>query len=122
MAPRESSSNNKLKFIDPICGMIVEPRSAAGSFEYHGTTYYFCSKGCLQKFQQDPERFLRKPTPQSIQPVRIERAARSSGNNTTDQSLFTCPMHPELRQATPGPCPKCGIALEPLKAARPRHR
>ena len=121
MAPRESSSNNKLKFIDPICGMTVEPRSAAGSFEYHGTTYYFCSKGCLQKFQQDPERFLQTPTPQLIQPVRIERAARSSGSARA-QALFTCPMHPEVRQTTLGSCPKCGMALEPLQENLPTSK
>ena len=120
--PGETSNNNQLKFIDPICGMTVEPRSAAGSFEYQGTTYYFCSKGCLQKFQQDPERFLQKPTPQLIQPVRIERAAKSSATSTRDQSLFTCPMHPEVRQATPGSCPKCGMALEALQATLPRSK
>src|SRR5688572_20156037 len=115
------SGETSKQFIDPICGMTVEPRSAAGSFEYNGTTYYFCSKGCLQKFQQDPERFLQTPTPQLIQPVRIERAARSSGN-TRAQALFTCPMHPEVRQTTPGSCPKCGMALEPLQASLPRSK
>ena len=119
MSPGETFNNGPLQFIDPICGMTVEPRSAAGSFEYRGTTYYFCSKGCLQKFQQDPERFLQKPTPQLIQPVRIERAARSSSTSTTEESVFTCPMHPEVRQAMQGPCPKCGMALEPLNVARP---
>ena len=121
--PDETSNNHQpLQFIDPICGMTVEPRSAAGSLEYHGTTYYFCSKGCLEKFRQDPERFLQKPSPQLIQPVRIERAAKSSGTSTPDQSVFTCPMHPEVRQAAPGSCPKCGMALEPLHASRPASK
>jgi P-type Cu+ transporter len=45
--------------IDPVCGMEVDPDTAAGSFEYQGTTYYFCSKGCLEDFSEDPESFLR---------------------------------------------------------------
>jgi Cu+-exporting ATPase len=44
--------------IDPVCGMEVEPESAAGSFEYRGTTYYFCSLGCLEDFREDPESYL----------------------------------------------------------------
>jgi Cu+-exporting ATPase len=44
--------------IDPVCGMEVDPKSAAGSFEYLGTTYYFCSAGCLQDFQEDPDSFV----------------------------------------------------------------
>ena len=120
--PDETSNNAEMKFIDPICGMTVEPHSAAGSFEYRGTTYYFCSKGCLQKFQQEPERFLQKSTPKLVQPVGIGRAARSSATSKRDQSLFTCPMHPEVRQATPGACPKCGMALEPLHAALPSSK
>ncbi|HKO44067.1 MAG TPA: heavy metal translocating P-type ATPase [Pyrinomonadaceae bacterium] len=120
--PDETSNNAEMKSIDPICGMTVEPHSAAGSFEYRGTTYYFCSKGCLQKFQQEPERFLQKSTPKLVQPVGIGRAARSSATSKRDQSLFTCPMHPEVRQATPGACPKCGMALEPLHAALPSSK
>jgi Cu+-exporting ATPase len=44
--------------IDPVCGMEVDPATAAGSFEYRGVTYYFCSEGCLQDFREDPQRFL----------------------------------------------------------------
>ena len=47
------------KHIDPVCGMTVEPRSAAGSYEYHGTTYYFCNPSCLARFRKDPESFLK---------------------------------------------------------------
>ncbi|HKO59734.1 MAG TPA: heavy metal translocating P-type ATPase, partial [Pyrinomonadaceae bacterium] len=117
MTPGETSA----QFIDPVCGMTVQPETAAGSFEYKGTTYYFCSKGCVQKFQQDPERFLQKSTPQLIQPLRIERSVKAPGVITTQQ-LFTCPMHPEVRQEKPGSCPKCGMALEPLQVAAPRSK
>lgn len=122
MTTRERANNDLVKSVDPICGMTVEPRTAAGSLAYQGTTYYFCSKGCLQKFQQDPENFLRKPTPQLIQPVGIERVAKSPARSTRDHSLFTCPMHPDVRPDTPGSCPKCGMALEPLNAALPRSK
>ncbi len=44
--------------IDPVCGMAVDPKSAAGSFEYRGTTYYFCSVGCLEDFKEDPASYV----------------------------------------------------------------
>ena len=117
----ETSRNDQARqIIDPICGMTVEPHSAAGSFEYNGTTYYFCSKGCLQKFQQDPELFLKKPTPQLSQPVGIQRRPKAP-DITQEQTIFTCPMHPEVR-GKPGSCPKCGMALEPLQASLPQSK
>ncbi len=90
---------------DPVCGMSVVPESAAGSFEHAGETYYFCSKGCLAKFQADPERFLRGG-PVGMHDV----AARPLPSGT----LYTCPMDPEIIQEGPGSCPKCGMALEPM--------
>ncbi len=86
--------------IDPVCGMTVQPATAAGSYEYRGTTYYFCNPSCLNRFKADPESFL-KP--------RGESASASA----TD-ALYTCPMHPEIVQHGPGACPKCGMALEPM--------
>ncbi len=119
---KSASDQTSAQFIDPVCGMTVKPQSAAGSFEHNYTTYYFCSKSCLQKFREDPERFLHKPAPQLIQPLRIIRAeniAAQSGSTAesgsgSDLPVFTCPMHPEVRQSKPGPCPKCGMSLEPL--------
>src|SRR6185312_3005738 len=95
-------------FIDPICGMTVDPQSAAGSTEHNGTTYYFCSKHCLQKFVADPESFLRPPA--SVQLTGITRASKPKQAAST----HTCPMHPEVRQEGAGSCPKCGMALEPV--------
>ncbi|HEY5885262.1 MAG TPA: heavy metal translocating P-type ATPase [Pyrinomonadaceae bacterium] len=113
----ETSNNDQArKNIDPVCGMTVDPHSAAGSHEYNGTNYYFCSKGCLQKFQQDPEGFLQKSTPQLIHPVGIQRSVHQPEVTTVDR-VFTCPMHPEVRQSKQGACPKCGMTLEPLQAA-----
>lgn len=90
--------------IDPVCHMIVDPESAAGSFEFEGKTYYFCSKHCLHKFSTNPQQFL-EPAP-AIQPISITRSK--------DASAYTCPMHPEVQQMGHGSCPKCGMALEPL--------
>jgi len=88
--------------VDPVCGMTVEPQHAAGSSVYQGRTYYFCSKGCIAKFEANPERYLH-PAAQP-EPMALEGAAGVE---------YTCPMHPEVRQTGPGSCPKCGMALEP---------
>jgi len=95
--------------IDPVCGMTVSLKTAAGSFEYNGQTYYFCSRHCLAKFHSKPESFLNRPAaPMMTQPVGIQRAKPSQ--KTTS---FTCPMHPEIVRDAPGSCPICGMALEP---------
>jgi Cu+-exporting ATPase len=95
---------------DPVCGMSVRPASAAGSFEYKGETYYFCSPHCLDKFRVDPEQFLSKSTkPKASQPVRIRNESKAASSVPQN---YTCPMHPEVRQNKPGSCPKCGMALE----------
>jgi len=80
--------------IDPVCGMPVDPSHAAGKSSYQEKVYYFCSKGCLAKFEADPEKYLH-PAAQS------------------EAVEYTCPMHPEVRKVGPGSCPKCGMALEP---------
>jgi Cu+-exporting ATPase len=88
-------------FIDPVCGMEVTPEDAAGSFQYHGQTYYFCNESCLERFQANPEEFL---TP----------AAEPPPTPSVDADvIYTCPMDPEVQQSGPGVCPKCGMALEP---------
>jgi Cu+-exporting ATPase len=89
--------------VDPVCGMTVDPQHAAGSSAYQGKTYYFCSKGCVGKFEANPEKYLHP----DAQPEPMETEAASAGIE------YTCPMHPEVRQIGPGSCPKCGMALEP---------
>ena len=86
--------------IDPVCKMKVLPQTAAARYEYQGKTYYFCATRCRDRFEADPEQFLR---PQ-------EKASPSSDSAAIP---YTCPMHPEVRQIGPGSCPKCGMALEP---------
>ena len=88
------------KHKDPVCGMMVLPSRAAGSAEYEGVRYYFCGKGCLAKFEADPQKYL-APAPPAA-PTEAQKAVE-----------YTCPMDPEVRQLGPGSCPKCGMALEP---------
>ena len=93
---------------DPVCGMSVEPGSAAASFEYEGETYYFCREHCRTKFAADPAKYVATSQAAAALPVeeRPQGSMRASGE-------YTCPMHPEVRQEKFGSCPKCGMALEP---------
>jgi Cu+-exporting ATPase len=91
---------------DPVCGMTVDPAKAAGSSDYQGRTYQFCSPHCLARFKSDPAAYAGKERPAAP-------AAASPGAN------YTCPMHPEVVQAGPGSCPKCGMALVPMVPSAP---
>ena len=84
---------------DPVCGMRVDPGTARHA-EHKGSRYYFCSEGCRSKFAADPEKYL--------QPGASHADARPKPG-----VIYTCPMHPEIRQPLPGNCPICGMALEP---------
>jgi Cu+-exporting ATPase len=86
---------------DPVCGMTVDPRATAHRHAVTGRTYYFCSDGCRQKFATAPEKYL---------------DARPAPAPAPADAIYTCPMHPDVRQAGPGACPICGMALEPLVA------
>ncbi len=95
---------------DPVCGMTVDPSRAAASTEYDGRTYYFCCHHCLEKFRQDPQRYL---APQAEVAAREASAGRSSAAPAPG-ARYTCPMHPEVVSDRPGSCPICGMALEPV--------
>lgn len=90
--------------IDPVCHMTVDPAKARGSAEHQGKTYYFCSPHCVEKFRADPARYV---IPAPAPPP----APAAPG------TIYTCPMHPEVRQDHPGACPKCGMGLEPVGGA-----
>ncbi len=83
---------------DPVCGMTVNPHTAKYRADYEGRIYFFCRAGCKVKFQTDPKRYLEPAV--SAAPV-------------PEGAIYTCPMHPEIRQAGPGSCQICGMALEP---------
>jgi Cu+-exporting ATPase len=85
--------------IDPVCGMTVDPHTTPHRAEHQGRPYYFCSAGCRQKFIADPQRHL--------------AGAGSEQEAVPEGTVYTCPMHPEIRQVGPGSCPICGMALEP---------
>jgi Cu+-exporting ATPase len=85
--------------IDPVCGMTVDP-STAPSLGLDAETYFFCCPGCRAKFENDPARFL-------------SPSAETPPDDTPADAVYTCPMHPEVRQIGPGSCPDCGMALEP---------
>jgi len=112
--PRDTSRQELV--VDPVCGMLVHPARAAGSHVHAGDTYYFCATGCLRKFQQEPQRYLKK-SEESV-PGNTAQAKTT----VQYQGEYTCPMDPEVRQATPGACPKCGMALEAVSPAGPVTR
>ncbi|MCL5023156.1 MAG: HAD-IC family P-type ATPase, partial [Nitrospirae bacterium] len=91
-----------MKVSDPVCKMTIEDSEAAATSSYKGRTYYFCSKPCKEDFDRDPEAYL------GDEPG----TARAAG--TGRDASHTCPMHPEVKKKGPGPCPKCGMALEPI--------
>ena len=90
--------------IDPVCGMTVQPATAAGSYEYQGKTYYFCATSCLTKFRIDPIHYLTPPE---------ERAPRVMPVPSGGVVEYICPMDPEVLETQPGACRICGMALEP---------
>jgi P-type Cu+ transporter len=90
--------------IDPVCGMTVQPATAAGSYEYRGESYYFCATRCLEKFRDDPEYYLLPPGQRVPKPVAIPAGGVVE---------YVCPMDPEVLETQPGACRICGMALEP---------
>jgi len=117
--------------IDPVCGMKVDRATARFKTEHEGKEYFFCCGGCLTKFQANPAGVLAAPpkpmgsglvslggAPSGAKLVPIGTAgAKAPGaavhKSVTDARIYVCPMCAEVRQIGPGPCPKCGMALEP---------
>ncbi len=95
---------------DPVCGMMVDPEKAAGKVEHDGKTYYFCSARCVERFRNEPEKFLAAPGTAGME----HKAAPAAVPAVAKNVRYTCPMHPEIVQIGPGTCPKCGMALEPM--------
>jgi Cu+-exporting ATPase len=89
---------------DPVCGMSVEPDKAGAKHEHEGTTYYFCCHHCAEKFKTDPKKYIAHD---KVHEPMEHSAAPDEG------ATYICPMDPEVRESKPGPCPKCGMALEP---------
>jgi Cu+-exporting ATPase len=95
-----ASRTTSTKATDPVCGMTVDTATTPHRHTHRGIAYFFCSGGCRAKFASDPEKYL---DPEALEPAEPMPAG----------TIFTCPMHPEVRQEGPGSCPICGMALEP---------
>ncbi|MGC2111936.1 MAG: heavy metal translocating P-type ATPase [Candidatus Korobacteraceae bacterium] len=93
---------------DPVCGMSVERAKAATTVVHDGKTYYFCCRGCGEKFKAEPAKYL-SPVTAAATETATPAAKSASGSKTA----YVCPMDPEIKQDHPGACPKCGMALEP---------
>ncbi len=87
---------------DPVCGMDVDPTTSKWKLEHEGETFHFCNPKCKDKFSANPHAYLHK-----------QKTENSMLTAVSDDRIYTCPMHPEVRQKGPGSCPKCGMALEP---------
>src|SRR5262249_1303535 len=86
---------------DPVCGMEVDPHTTVDSATHDGRAYYFCSSGCRDKFVAAPSTYV----------TRVSGPSKSE----PEETIYTCPMHPQIRQVGPGVCPICGMALEPVE-------
>jgi P-type Cu+ transporter len=95
---KHGSSEKAALATDPVCGMRVDPATAKHRFAHQGQDYFFCGARCRERFEAEPEKFLQAREPAPAAPA---------------GAIYTCPMHPEVRQAGPGSCPICGMALEP---------
>ncbi len=119
---------------DPVCGMEVGEDSPF-RLSHGGETYRFCSAHCQHRFEADPERYVPARAPEAgddrpagrpIPQARLDLSEREGPDTACGTSVcpieYTCPMHPEIRQSTPGSCPKCGMALEPVSTPVPAVR
>ena len=88
--------------IDPVCGMKVDPEKTPHHALHGRAAYHFCGAGCRTRFLADPDRYLNPEAAAPAPPARLD-------------AVYTCPMHPEVRQLGPGACPICGMALEPAE-------
>jgi P-type Cu+ transporter len=95
-------SDGKATVRDPVCGMTVDPAASQHRFDYRGETFHFCSADCRTKFAADPRKYLDDSKPKAAVP---------------EGTIYTCPMHPQIRKVGPGSCPICGMALEPEVAS-----
>lgn len=101
-ADHSDAADGNSEAVDPVCGMTVDPATSKYRRDHDGQSYFFCSAGCQTKFAADPAKYLDKTHTQADVPA---------------GTIYTCPMHPQIRQVGPGHCPICGMALEPEVAS-----
>ncbi len=90
---------------DPVCGMSTDNPGSFLSYKFKGKLYFFCSSHCLEKFKKNPGNFVNQ--------LKYRKNQSSLGKEAKRKRVYTCPMHPEVKQKGPGDCPRCGMALEP---------
>jgi Cu+-exporting ATPase len=108
MATHQHHQHHSNEVLDPVCGMKISPAAAAGTAEYGGKLYHFCSGSCRERFRANPSAFVGGPPPPAV-----------AGSDA--EAEYTCPMHPEIRQTGPGSCPICGMALERVTVTLEEH-
>ncbi|WEK51821.1 MAG: heavy metal translocating P-type ATPase [Candidatus Kaistia colombiensis] len=109
--PPDSHGSGANRVKDPVCGMDVDPEATRFRARYDGEDYFFCSDSCLSKFKLEPARYAQAghgAAKTGTAPTGTTHPAAAEG------AIYTCPMHPEIRQIGPGSCPICGMALEPV--------
>src|SRR5208282_4328751 len=142
-SPHAAPPSVKPQAKDPVCGMDVSPITARHKTLHKEKEYFFCSAGCLSKFQANPEKILSSPPkpmtmaattsglvslggPALVMPALSNPAtppiAKLAGGSGKHAQAYVCPMCPEVRQSAPGPCPKCGMALDPESPAIPASK
>jgi P-type Cu+ transporter len=137
-----NAASSLAKQKDPVCGMDVDPANTRYQTEHNGKEFFFCSAGCLARFQANPEKILSSaPQPMGSGLVSLSGPALvmpTTGKPSAPKAqlpgepgkdtrahvgpTYVCPMCPEVRQIGPGPCPKCGMALDPESPALPATR
>ncbi len=105
--------DTQTNYSDPVCGMTTEDADAFTRHEHGGKDYYFCSDRCLEKFKQNPDEFIGEKSGPAPEAMEKKQALGKQ---------YTCPMHPEIIEKSPGSCPKCGMALEPVAPEAPASR
>ena len=103
-AATSDSENNTV--IDPVCGMKIDPAKAEATVERQGVNHHFCSQSCATQFRADPVKYLQS-----------HPSAQKGATFPQNKTEYICPMDPEVHKDGPGPCPKCGMALEPAVVA-----
>ena len=104
----KSDTDTLANIKDPVCGMLVTSESVH-KLTHDGKAYYFCSAGCHAKFASEPQTYIDKPSAD-----KKNEALAVPIKLLAENAIYTCPMHPEIRQDHPGNCPKCGMTLEPM--------
>jgi Cu+-exporting ATPase len=112
-SPMGSASVESALAKDPVCGMSVDPATAKHKAEHGGKTFIFCSGRCREKFVTDPARFVAAPADAPASRTHGHAHGALSPIPGPPSAIYTCPMHPQIRQDHPGACPICGMALEP---------